>query len=86
MEHVLVLEFKDFEYTLEESGRYRVECIRTLRSLVSIKRMDILLNGRVRDLRFVKWMNERSGQSAVRWFCHVKLMDNSRIAKRLYER
>ena len=53
--------------------------------MLSIKRMDRVLNARIRELCGVmKWVDERIDERILRWFGHVERMENDRFAKRAY--
>ena len=50
--------------------------------LLSIRKMDKVANARIRKLSGVtKRVNERIHESVIRWFGHMEIMVNDRIAK-----
>ena len=56
-----------------------------LRGLLGIRRMDRVLNGRIRDLCGVtKGVDENIDEGVPRWLGHVERIENDRIAKRVY--
>ena len=56
-----------------------------LRGLLGIRRMDKVPNARLRELYGVtNRVDERIDKNVVRWFCHVEIMENDRVAKRVY--
>ena len=57
-----------------------------LRGLLSIRRMDMVLNARIRELCRVvgKGLDERIDVGVLRWFVHVEGMKRGMIAKRVY--
>ena len=56
-----------------------------LRELLGIRRMDRILNARIRDLCGVKkGLDERIDEGVLRGFGHVERMERDRIAKRVY--
>ena len=56
-----------------------------LRGLLGIRRMDNVPNARIRELcRVMKRVAERIEEDVLRWFGHVKRMENDRNAKRVY--
>ena len=58
-----------------------------LRGLLGIKKMDRVLNERIRKLFGVnKGLDERIDESVLRRFGHVEGMENDRIPKRVYVR
>ena len=55
-----------------------------LRVLLVIRRMDKVPNARIRELcEVTKGVDERIG-GVLRWFGHVKRMENDRIARSVY--
>ena len=71
-----------------EKERSRIKAVQmdNLRGLMGIRRMDKVPNPRIRQLcRVTKSGDEKVNEGALRWFGHVKRMDN-RIAKRVYIR
>ena len=51
---------------------------------LGIRRMDRILNARIRELCGVrKGLDERIDESFLWWFSHVERMERDRIAKRL---
>ena len=58
-----------------------------LRGLLGIKKMDRVLNARIRELFGVnKGLDERINESVLRRFGYVEGMENDRIPKRVYVR
>ena len=58
-----------------------------LRSLLDIKRMDRVLNARIRELCGVtKGVDERIDEGFLWWLVHVERMENNRFAKSLCRR
>ena len=56
-----------------------------LRGLLSIKRMDKVLNAWIRQLSGVmKGVDEKINKDVLRWFGTVERIENNRIAKRVY--
>ena len=56
-----------------------------LRGLLGIRRMDRVLNARIRELCGVtKGVDEIMDEGVLRWFGHVERMERNRIAKRVY--
>ena len=59
--------------------------IYNLRGLLGIRRMDRILNARIRELCGVgKGLDERIGEGILRWLGHVERMERDRIPKRVY--
>ena len=55
-----------------------------LRGLLGIRRMDRVPNARIWEFCGVtKGVDERVDEGVIRWFGHVKRMENDRIAKRV---
>ena len=55
-----------------------------LRELLGIRRMDRVLNARIRMLCGVrKGLDERIDEGVLRWFIHVEKMERDRIATKL---
>ena len=55
------------------------------RDLLGISRMDKVPNAWIRQLCGVtKGADEKIDEGVLRWFVHVKRMESSRIAKRIY--
>ena len=53
--------------------------------LVSIRRMDGVLNAWIRELcGMTKGVGERIGEGVLHWFGHVERMENDKIANRVY--
>ena len=53
--------------------------------LLGIRGMDRVKNAQIRELcRGKKGLDERLGESMLRWFCHVERMERDRISKRVY--
>ena len=56
-----------------------------LRGLIGIRRMDRVPNALIRELcGETKGVNERIDEGILRWFGHLKRMENDRYAKRVY--
>ena len=56
-----------------------------LRGLLSIKRMDRVLNVRIKELCVVKkGLDQRIDERVLRWFGHVERMERDMIIKRVY--
>ena len=56
-----------------------------LRGLLGIRRLDKVLNARIRELcRVTKEVDERIDEGVLRWFAHVERMENDKIAKIVY--
>ena len=56
-----------------------------LRGLLGIRRMNRVLNARIRKLCEVrKGLDERIDEGMFRWFDHVERMEREQIAKRVY--
>ena len=71
----------------EEKERSRVKAVQieTLRRLLGIRRMDKVLNARIRELCGVtKGVDEMTDEGVLRWFGYVERMENGRIVKRAY--
>ena len=71
----------------KEKERSRIMAVQMdiLRGLLGIRRMDKVLNARIRELSGVtKGVYERFDEDVRRWFGHVERMENDRIAKRVY--
>ena len=72
---------------LKEKERSSIRAVQTdnLRSLLNIRRMDRVLNGRIREFcRVTKVVDKRIDKGVLRWFGHVKRRENDGIAKRVY--
>ena len=55
------------------------------RELLGIRRMDRVLDERIRELCGVnKGPDEMIDEGVLRWFGHVEMMERDRIAKRVY--
>ena len=66
----------------KERSRIRAVQMDNLRGLLSIRRMDRVLNAWIRELCEVKkGLDERIDKGVLRWFSH---MERDRIAKRVY--
>ena len=66
--------------------RFRIRAVRmdNLRGFLGIRRMDRVLNARIRGLCGVtKEVDERIEEGVLRWFGHVERMEKNRIAKRV---
>ena len=71
--------------TYREESRIRAVQMDNLRGLLGIRRMNKVPNAQIRDLCGVtRGVEERIDEGVLRWFCHVKRMENDRIAKRVY--
>ena len=71
--------------TYREKSRIRAVQMDNLRGLLGIRRMNKVPNAQIRDLCGVtRGVEERIDEGVLRWFCHVKRMENDRIAKRVY--
>ena len=69
----------------EKRSRIRVIQMDKIRSLLAIRRMDKVLNARIRELRgMAKGVDERIVEDVLHWFSHVERIGNNRIANRLY--
>ena len=69
----------------KEGSSIRAVQMGNLRGLVSIRRMDIVQNIRIRQFGGVtKGVNEKIDEGVLWWFGHVERMENGRIAKRVY--
>ena len=71
----------------KENERSRIRAVQmgNLRGLVGIRRMDRVPNARIKELCGVmKRLDERTDEVVLRWFGHVKRMNNHRFAKRVY--
>ena len=71
----------------KEKERFRVRVVQmdNLRGLLSIRRLDRVLNVRIKELCGVrKGLDERIDESVLRWSCNVERMERDRIAKRFY--
>ena len=71
----------------KEKERYRIRAVDmdNLRGLLSIRRMDKVLNAWIRELYgVIKGVNERIDEGVLQWFSHVERMEIDRIAKRVY--
>ena len=71
----------------EEKERSRVKAVQieTLRRLLGIRRMDKVLNARIRELcGATKGVDEMTDEGVLRWFGYVERMENGRIVKRAY--
>ena len=67
----------------EERSRIRAEQMDNLRGLLGIRRMDRVLNARIRELCGVmKGVDKRIGEGVLWWFGHVEKMEKDRITKR----
>ena len=66
----------------KEKERYRIRAVQkdNLRGLLGIRRI-----GQIREFSGVeKVIDERSDEVVLRWFGHVEIMEDDRIAKRVY--
>ena len=67
----------------KERSRIRVMLRDNLINFVVVKKMDRVLNARIRELgRVAKGVDE----SVLCWFGHIERMENGRITKRVYVR
>ena len=67
-----------------EKERSRIWAVQmdNLRGLLGIRRMDKVLNARIRQLcRVTKGVKEKIDEGVLRWLGHVERMENDRIAK-----
>src|SRR5678815_4314459 len=67
--------------------RSKVQCVEmdNLRGVLGVRRIDKMRNERIREMCGVKkWVNERINESMLRWYGHVKRMNDSRLVKRMY--
>src|SRR5678816_1585400 len=67
--------------------RSKVQCVQmdNLRGMLGVKRIDKMRNERFRKLCGVKkGVNERINESTLRWFGHMKRMNDSRLVKWMY--
>ena len=72
---------------MEEEGKARIWAVQmdNLRGLLSIKRIDKVPNAWIRELSGVaKCVDRRIDEGVLRWFDHVELIENDKIAKRVY--
>ena len=64
---------------------FRVVQMDNLRSLLGIRRIDIVPQAWVREpCRVTKGVIEKIDKSILQWFGHIERMGNDRIAKRVY--
>ena len=66
--------------------RYGIRAVQmeNLRGLQGIRRMDRVLNERIRELWGVtKGVRERIDEGVLRWFCHVERMEKDMIVESL---
>ena len=69
----------------KEGARIRVVQIDNLRGLLGIRRIDKVLNVRIRKLfGMMKGIDKRIVEGVLWWLGHVERIENERIAKRLY--
>ena len=69
----------------ERRSRIRSEQINNLRGLLGIRRMNKVLNARIKVLcGMTKGVYEKIDKGVIWWFDDVKRMENYRIAKRMY--
>ena len=69
----------------KERTRIRGVQMDNLRGLLGIRRMDKVLNARIRLLCLVmNGVDKKIHDGVPRWFSHVKKMENDRIANRIY--
>ena len=69
----------------KERSRIKAVQMNNLRGLLCIRRMDRVLNARIRELcRVTQLLSERFEEGVLRWFGHVERIEKDRIAKRTY--
>ena len=71
----------------QEKERSRISAVQmdNLRGLLSIRKMDMVPNARVREFCGVKkGVDERIDEGVLRWFGHVEKRERDRIDKRVY--
>ena len=69
----------------EERFRIRDLQMDNFRESLGIRRMDRVLNARIRELcRVIKGIDKSIDEGILRWFNHVDRMENDRIANRVY--
>ena len=67
----------------EERSRVRAVQMDNLRGLLGIRRMDRVLNVRIRELCGLRKGLERIDEGMLQWFAHVERMEKGMIAKRV---
>ena len=74
-------------YGRRRRSRIRAVQLDKIRSVLGIRRMDRVLNARIRELcGMAKGVYERIEEDVLHWFSYVERMENDRIAKRIYVR
>ena len=69
---------------MEGESRIRALQMDNLRRLLGIRKMDRVLNARIKEFCNVKkGVEERIDEGVLRWFSHVERMDGNRIANRV---
>ena len=69
---------------VKEILRIKAVRIDNLKGLLGIRKMDRVLNARIRELCGVnKGLDERIDEGVLRWFGHAEKMERNRIAKRV---
>ena len=82
---VLTYSSETMKWRKKERSRIRAVQMDNLRGLLGIRRMDNVLNARIRQLCGVtKGLDEKIDEGVLRWLGHVERMGNDRIAKRVY--
>ena len=70
-------------YKEKERSRIRVVQMDNLRGLLGIRRMDTVLNTRIRELcRVIEGVDESIDEGVLCWFSHMKRMENDMVTKR----
>ena len=79
---VLTYSSETMKWRKKERSRIRAVQMDNLRGLLGIRRMDNVLNARIRQLCGVtKGLDEKIDEGVLRWLGHVERMENDRIAK-----
>ena len=82
---VLMYDSETILWKEKEKSRVRAIHMDILRGLLSIRRMDRVPNVQITKLcEVAKSVDERIDEGILRWFGHLKRMENSRIAKRVF--
>ena len=67
------------------TSKVRAAQIDNLRGLLGIRKMDRVLNARIRELYGVKkGLDESFDEGILRWFSHMERMERDKIAKKVY--
>ena len=68
----------------KERSRIRAVQMYNLRGLLGIRRLGRVPNAQIKELcRVTNWVDERIDEGVLRWFGHVEVMENDRVANRI---